>query len=150
ARTADDSAVLRAGPRSAHDALTAAVPATARGQVAALTNTGRLVRVSVVEIPALPPTGGPPSVSGGVPVAEMVMLERGERVVTITSLDAQAPPLALGTRHGVVKRVTPEQLQRDSWPVITLKDGDEGVGAAHAADDQDLVFVTTQAQLLRF
>lgn len=150
ARTADDAEVLRVGPRSTHDALTAAVPATARGQVAALTNTGRLLRVSVVEIPALPPTGGPPSTSGGVPVAEMVMLEPGERVVTITTLEDQAPPLALGTRNGVVKRVIPEQLQRDSWPVITLKDDDQVVGAAHAADDDDLVFITTQAQLLRF
>ena len=150
ARTADDSEVVRAGPRSAHDALTAAVPATSRGQVAALTNTGRLVRLSVVEIPALPPTGGPPSVSGGVPVAEMVMLERGERVVTITSLDPGAPPLTLGTRAGVVKRVTADHLQRDSWPVITLKDGDEVVGAGHATDDDEVVFVSSEAQLLRF
>ncbi|MGC0250840.1 DNA gyrase/topoisomerase IV subunit A [Pseudactinotalea sp. Z1748] len=150
ARTADDAEVVRAGARSAHDALTASIRTTARGLVAVLTNTGRLVRLSVVEIPALPPTDGPPSASGGVPVAEMVMLERGERVVTITSLEAASPPLALGTRDGVVKRVTPEQLQRDSWPVITLKGGDEVVGGAHAGDDDDLVFVTDAAQLLRF
>ncbi len=150
ARTADDAQVEREGQRSAHDALTAAIRTTARGQVGALTNTGRLVRLSVVEIPALPPTDGPPSVSGGVPAAEMVMLEPGERIVTITSLDPQAPPLALGTRNGVVKRVTADHLQRDSWSVITLKDGDVVVGAAHADDGDDLVFITSEAQLLRY
>ena len=150
ARTADDTAVEREGQRSAHDALTAVVPTTARGQVGALTNTGRLVRLDVVEIPALPPTDGPPSVSGGVPAAEMVMLEPGERVVTISSLDPQAPPLALGTRNGVVKRVTPDHLQRESWPVITLKDDDAVVGAAHARDADQLVFITSEAQLLRY
>lgn len=150
ARTSDDAPVVTDGPRSAHDALTSVVPTTARGQVAAITNLGRLVKLSVVEIPALPPTDGPPSLSGGVPAAEMLTLERGEQVVALASLATDASPLALGTKNGVVKRVLPDRLQREEWSIISLKDGDEVVGAAASVDDSDLVFVSSDAQLLRF
>jgi DNA gyrase subunit A len=60
--------------------------------------------------------------------------------------------LALGTRVGVVKRVNPEHLtSRDSWDVIRLDDGDEVVGAVELrTGDEELVFVTSDAQLLHF
>jgi DNA gyrase subunit A len=59
--------------------------------------------------------------------------------------------LAMGTRDGVVKRVTIEPLtNKDRWDLIGLKDDDEVVGAALAGDDDDLVFVTSDGQLLRF
>jgi DNA gyrase subunit A len=61
--------------------------------------------------------------------------------------------LVLGTRRGVVKRVQPDApVSMDSWPVIALADGDE-VLSAHVAqvdDDRDLVFITSDANLLRF
>ena len=42
-------------------------------------------------------------------------------------------------------------LNREDWEVIALKDKDTVVGVAPAgSDDDDLVFVTRQAQLLRF
>ena len=54
-------------------------------------------------------------------------------------------------RQGVVKRVTPDYPGRDDWEVIALKDGDQVVGAVELRDgDEDLVFVTSDAQLLRF
>nr|MBU9943878.1 DNA topoisomerase IV [Dermatophilaceae bacterium] len=53
--------------------------------------------------------------------------------------------------HGVVKRVTPDHPARANWEVIALKDGDRVVGAAALRDgEEDLVFVTSDAQLLRF
>jgi DNA gyrase subunit A len=60
--------------------------------------------------------------------------------------------LALGTRQGVVKRVNPDwPLNRDDFESITLKDGDEVVGAGPAPDDDDqLVFITRAGQLLRY
>ena len=60
--------------------------------------------------------------------------------------------VALGTADGVVKRLTPDYpLNKDSWDVITLRPGDQVVGAVElAGDDRDLVFVTSDAQLLRF
>ncbi|MBC7290978.1 MAG: DNA topoisomerase IV, partial [Actinotalea sp.] len=71
--------------------------------------------------------------------------------LALVSLDADAPTLALGTATGVVKRVTQEAAPgRDAWDVIGLRDGDEVVGACTVADDDELVFMTAEAQLLHF
>ncbi|WP_159620773.1 DNA gyrase/topoisomerase IV subunit A [Ruania rhizosphaerae] len=150
ARTADDTEPARTGSRSAHDALHASVRGTARGEVGAITNRGRMLRLSVIEVPALPPTDSAPSLSGGVPVSEVLMLEPGERVLGLASLAEDAPPLVLGTRLGQVKRVLNDYPRKDSWEVIGLKDDDEVVGAATASEEDELVFVSAQAQLLHF
>ena len=52
----------------------------------------------------------------------------------------------------MVKRVAPDYPQNATeFDVIALKDGDRVVGAVQLADeDQDLVFITSDAQLLRF
>ena len=70
----------------------------------------------------------------------------------LTGFDTDSPGLALGTRQGVVKRVNPEYLSnRDDWDVISLKDGDEVVGAVELrTGDEELCFVTSDAQLLHF
>ena len=57
--------------------------------------------------------------------------------------------MAMGTRMGVVKRLKPDVLQRDEWEVISMEDGDELVGFAPSTDASDLVFITSDAQLLR-
>ncbi|OLT53124.1 DNA topoisomerase (ATP-hydrolyzing) subunit A [Cellulosimicrobium sp. CUA-896] len=152
ARTSDETEPARTGSRSAHDVLRARVPATARGTVGLVTSRGRVVRLSVLDLPALPPTDGAPSLSGGVPLSEVVALEPGEEAVTVVSLEADAPPLALGTAQGVVKRVAPGDApsNRDDWEVIGLRDGDVVVGAAPATDADEVVFVTTDASLLHF
>jgi DNA gyrase subunit A len=50
-----------------------------------------------------------------------------------------------------VKRVNPEVLGRDEWDVISLKEGDEVVGAVELATGAEtLCFITTDAQLLHF
>ncbi len=151
ARTSDARRPPRDGSRAAHDALRSAVPSTARGQVALVTNRGRLVRVGALDAPALPPTEGAPALSGGVPVAELAELGKGERVIALARLDPDAPTLALGTALGQVKRVTADRpANKDSWEVIALKDGDEVVGAAEVVDDDHLVLVTDDAHLLHF
>jgi DNA gyrase subunit A len=139
--------------RAAHDIVAAAVISTARGTIGAVTSAGRMIRVSVLEIPALPPNDFAPSLSGGHPVTEFVTtLERGETVLALASLDAQDAGVALGTASGVVKRVVPEYPQnRDEFELITLKDDDRVIGAVQlTGDDAELVFVTSDAQLLRF
>jgi len=52
----------------------------------------------------------------------------------------------------VVKRVTTDYPgNKDDWEIISLKDGDQVVGAVELrADEQDLVFITSDAQLLHF
>ena len=151
ARTADDAPPTREGRRAAHDVVVSSVATTARGDVGAVTSRGRLVRLPVLDLPAIPPTDGAPSLSGGVPVAEVLDLQPGERVLALASLAADAPTLALGTAGGTVKRVVSEDLPRgDAWDVIDLAEGDEVVGARAVGDDDTLVFLTGDAQLLHF
>ncbi len=151
ARTADDHPVSRDGRRSAHDALRSVVPASARADVGVVTSAGRMLRLSLLDVPALPPTDEPPSLGGGVPLSELVPLARDEEALALVPLGASAPPVALGTAQGVVKRLAPEDPPRgDAWDVIALKDGDAVVGAAVADGDAELAFVTSDAQLLRF
>lgn len=151
ARTSDEAPPTREGRRAAHDVVVSSVATTARGDVGAVTSRGRLVRLPVLDLPAIPPTDGAPSLSGGVPVAEVLDLEPGERVLALASLAADAPTLALGTAGGTVKRVVSEDLPRgDAWDVIELADGDEVVGARAVSDDDTLVFLTGDAQLLHF
>ncbi|MEV0202076.1 DNA topoisomerase IV subunit A [Nonomuraea sp. NPDC050691] len=152
ARTSDASPLAGEGDRSAHDVLVSAVRTSARGEIGIVTSLGRLIRVQVVDLPILPPTASPPSLSGGHPVSEFVTLETGETVVGLGALDPDGPGLALGTAQGVVKRVVPDYpANRDDFEVITLKDGDTVVGAAELeSEDHDLVFITSDAQLLRY
>jgi DNA gyrase subunit A len=140
------------GPRAAHDVIVSAVPATARGTVAVVTSRGRLIRFGALDIPALPPSAHSPSLAGGAPVTEFVALERGEAVVGLAAPDAAGAGLALGTAAGVVKRVAPDYPSNAAdFEVISLKEGDEVVGAVQlASEDCDLLFITSDAQLLRF
>jgi DNA gyrase subunit A len=85
-------------------------------------------------------------------VSEFIDLDRGERILSLVSLGSDGLGLALGTAAGVVKRVMPEvPSNRDRWALIGLKEGDVLVGAAPiSATTDELVFVTSDAQLLRF
>jgi DNA gyrase subunit A len=141
-----------AEPRSAHDVIVSTVASTARGTIGVLTSHGRLIRLGVLELPALPPTVHSPGLSGGAPVSEFVSTARGETVVAIVAADAAGAGLAIGTAQGIVKRVAPDYPQNSTeFDVIALKDGDRVVGAVQLeSDEQDLVFITSDAQLLRF
>ncbi|MFA3875929.1 DNA topoisomerase (ATP-hydrolyzing) subunit A [Streptomyces sp. MMCC 100] len=154
ARTANDEPlVTEAGAkRVKHDLIVSAVPATARGEVGVVTSAGRLLRVNVVDLPQLPEAMPAPNLAGGAPLAEFVSLEDDEDVVCLTTLDESSPGLALGTEQGVVKRVVPDYpSNKDELEVITLKDGDRIVGGVELrTGDEDLVFITDDAQLLRY
>ncbi|MEP6528118.1 MAG: DNA topoisomerase IV subunit A [Nocardioidaceae bacterium] len=152
ARTSGDEPLGSRGARAKHDVVVSAARATARGQVGAVTNRGRLIRLDVLDLPALPATANAPHLQGGAPVAEFVPLESGERVLCLTTFELDSPGLALGTARGVVKRVVPDHLtNRDSWDIVRLADGDEVVGAVELrTGEEELVFITSDAQLLRF
>ncbi|MBL8932213.1 MAG: DNA topoisomerase IV [Kineosporiaceae bacterium] len=154
ARTANADPLPAPDPsrRATHDAVVSKVAVTARGEVGALTTHGRMIRLGVVDMPSLPPTSSAPTLSGGVRVEEFLALEKGERVLALTSLRTDGPGIALGTAQGVVKRVIADHpSNKDSWEVISLRDGDHVVGAVELPSATcDLVFVTSDAQLLRF
>jgi DNA gyrase subunit A len=148
---AEESEPEQAG-RTAHDAIISSAPATVRGTIGVVTSAGRMIKLSVLEFPALPPSAAFPGLSGGTPVSEFTDLEDGESVVALASLDNAEAGIALGTATGVVKRVLPDYPQnRDEFEIIGLKDRDRVVGAVQlASEDQDLVFISSDAQLLHF
>ncbi len=150
ARTTTIEPLTGEGPRSPHDVIVSTVTATARGEVGAVTSAGRLLRVDVLDMPTLPPSASPPSLAGGAPMSEFVELDKDETVVGLASLASGG--LTLGTEQGVVKRVAPDYPKNaDEFEVIGLKDGDRVVRALQLeSEDHDLVFITTDAQLLRF
>src|SRR5919107_404708 len=152
ARSADTEPSAEGGARTKHDVIVSTVRTTARGQVGALTSAGRLVKLDVLDLPTLPGTANHPHLQGGAPVSEFLPLDAGETVLSLVSLDADGPGYALGTRAGVVKRVVPEVLaNRDAWEVLRLGDGDVVVGAVELrTGEEDLCFITSDAQLLRF
>ncbi len=151
ARTTTDDPLRSGGARRKHDVVIAGVTTTARGEFGLVTSAGRLVRVTAIDLPTMPPTSGSPVLSGGAPVGTYVDLARDEQVLTLTSLRAESPGLALGTRAGIVKRVNTDYPSKDTFELISLKDGDALVGAAELrTGEEELVFVTSDAQLLHF
>ena len=150
--SAEPLAAPEEGNRQPHDLVLSAVRASARGEIAAITSRGRMVKLPCLDMPGLPPTSAPPSLSGGAPVTEFLTLARGERVLALSTLGGATAGVALGTAQGVVKRVTTDYpLNREEWEMISLRDGDEVVGAVElGTESADLVFITSDAQLLRF
>ncbi|MFJ2369913.1 DNA topoisomerase (ATP-hydrolyzing) subunit A [Microbacterium sp. NPDC087665] len=135
--------------RSKHDAILTTVETTVRAELGALTSTGRVVRFSPVDLPSVPSTSV--QLAAGTPLRDYLSITtRGEKVVGFIRFDSDTP-IALGTAQGTVKRIVPSTLPvRPDLEVIGMKPGDTVVGAAEAPDDAELVFVTTDAQLLRF
>lgn len=134
--------------RSKHDAIRSWVDTTARGDAAAVTSHGRLVRFSPVDLPSVP--GNSVQLAAGTRADQYLGLGSGEHVVAIVPLE-DGPPIALGTLHGTVKRVAASELgAKHDIEIIALRDGDRVVGAAPASDGAELVFVASDAQLLRF
>lgn len=152
ARSKDRTALAEPGRRIKHDALRSHIATTARGEIGAVTSTGRMIRIPVLDVPVLADYAGVPKLADGVSAKDFLSLDKGESLVGLAPLNSV---LALGTKHGVVKRLNPDHpLNRDDWEVIALKgegkNRDEVVGVGLAPDDVDFVFITAHAKLLHF
>lgn len=136
---------VAAESRQSHDALTVAIPARTRGEIGVLTSDGLVHRLPVVDAPSLP--SGTSSFAGGVPLAQL--LPAGSEPISLVDLDSDTP-LAVATSFGKIKRVNPDYPAKNEFEVIRLADGDRVVGAGHADDEDQLVLISSDAQLLRF
>ncbi|QEO13036.1 DNA topoisomerase IV subunit A [Agromyces intestinalis] len=146
---ADELAITVPTRRSKHDAVRSVLDTTSRSEIGAVTSRGRLIRFSPLDLPQLPPNA--PQLGAGVRVGEYLGLaDRSEQVLALVSLTSDQP-IVLGTAQGVVKRVQPGGYpNRPDFEVIALKPGDAVVGAAQGGDDDELVFIASDAQLLHF
>jgi DNA gyrase subunit A len=132
--------------RKKHDALSIRFSTTTRSDIGALVSSGRVVRVHVGDVP---PTGELFDAGAAVSAHDFFGLAKSERIITVFEI-SDTSELILGTALGTVKRVVADYPNKDDFEVITLKDGDEIVGGAIANDPSQLVFVTSDAQVLRF
>jgi len=139
------------GPRAKHDVIVSVIRTTSHAEFGVLTNHGRLLKASALELPNVPLTATAPNLQGGSRASELYLFEKGEIAIGLTTLREDSLGLALGTKAGVVKRVNPEVLSKDAWEIIRLDDGDEVVGALElTSEDVELTFISTDAQLLHF
>ena len=153
ARVSGSQPLSREGARKSKDAWVSTVGATARTQVGAVTDQGRLAKLDVVAVPELERSTN--SLSGGTQVSALVELGEGEQVIGLVSLDEATQsqtPIFLASAQGVVKRVKPgdHPARGQAWEIISLSPTDRLVYASHAADTSSLVLITDDAQLLRF
>ncbi|HEX7397495.1 MAG TPA: DNA topoisomerase IV subunit A [Propionibacteriaceae bacterium] len=151
ARLDGDEVPGSGGPRATHDVVVSTVRTTTHGDAGLITSLGRIIRIAAIDLPAVPLLATAPNLQGGSPVAELVALETGERVLALTRLDATTGIWALGTERGVVKRTNPEIIGKDSWDLIRLDQGDNVVGAVElTSESAELVFISSDASLLHF
>ena len=67
ARSSSDELPGEGGGRANHDVIVSVVRTTVRGDVGVLTSHGRVVRIGVLDLPALPPSANDPHLQGGLP-----------------------------------------------------------------------------------
>jgi DNA gyrase subunit A len=126
-----------------HDVLVDLARTTNHATVFALTDRGRALTVTAMDVP---------EVAGrnrGAAASEVVDLQHGESVVAVVVPGEH--PLLLVTRTGMAKRLSPDELAgtRSGQPVVKLKDDDLLVAAFAAPDGAEVVLVADDAQVLR-
>lgn len=138
-----------------HDVIVDDVATGTLGTVWALTSKGRQVFGSVADI------GDVSGRSRGSAVGDVFALEKGEQILRLLAADPapgsesgetdEESPLMVVTAKGVAKRVAPSAIveHRSSGSFINLRPGDQVVAVFPAADDDDVVMVSSDAQALR-
>lgn len=140
--------------RATHDVITAIAMSTTHGNVGLISNTGIVHRISVLEIPGIPPVAGMPSLAAGAPIGAFLDLPTGEAICGLMPLDGQTT-LTLVTSLGRVKRVLADYpSNKSSWDVMSLGANEYVIAAMPLSESQveetDIVLITSDAQVLRF
>lgn len=144
-----DTELAKTGSQKRHGALAAAVDTTTRSEVLAILTNGSAVRFTPADLPQVPVASI--AFSGGVSFSAYLGIQKGGPGIVGLAEISESSPLALFTSQGVIKRVALNELpNKPEFELIALKAGDSLVSAALAPDDSQLVFVTTDAQLLHF
>lgn len=142
----DELTIVVGSKRKRHDAVANRIKTTTRSDIGFVTSFGRVVRVHAADIPAV---ADPTDLASGARAADFLALAKKERLLHAFELGETAE-LAVGTKLGIVKRIAPDWPAKNDFEIISLKAGDELVGACNATDTQEFIFVTNDAQLLRF
>ena len=128
---------------SRHDVITSVVTTTLRRPVLAITSAGKLLTVGAIDVPEV---GGR---SRGKAVGEVYPADRGDSVVAV--LAPEGEPVVIVTAEGMAKRLERSALAelRSGRPVINLATKDRVVAVFPATEDEEVVFIGSDAQALR-
>lgn len=106
---------------------------TTLGKFIAITNKGRGLRISTLD------AGTGRGIQG---------LEPGEKVITVASGNHD---VIVGTKKGVAYSFQPNFPQRfDDFTVMALDEGDEIIGGSELTEPSNVVFISSDASLLRY
>lgn len=131
--------------RRKHDSIRNLLATTTRSDIGFVTTTGRMLRIHVGDVPAFDDFSG----ESAIEAKSFLGLSGNEQVLCVIELK-DSNLLALGTKQGVIKRVLADYPVKDDFELISLKDEDQLVGAALAQDTDEVIFITSDAQLLRY
>jgi len=132
--------------RKKHDAIATVIQSTTRSDIGFLSADGVMHRVHASDIPASEDSFDS---SSSISAAEFLGLGKQNKLIGAFELGEDVV-IAIGTKQGVVKRLAGDFLPKAEFEVISLKAGDQVVGAAISSEKDELIFVTDDAQLLRF
>ena len=141
-----DTTAAPPAKRKKHDAIKSVIATTTRSDLGFVTSTGIMHRIHVGDVPALNDVF---DLSSMVSASSFLGLPKSEKVLNVFELTDETV-IAVGTAQGVVKRISADFAPKAEFEIISLKTGDKLVGADLASDEDELVFVTNDAQLLRF
>lgn len=141
-----DTTAAPPSKRKKHDAIKTVIATTTRSDLGFITSTGVMHRIHVGDVPGLNDVF---DLSSMVSASSFLGLPKSEKVLNVFELKDDAS-IAIGTAQGVVKRVSADFAPKAEFEMIALKAGDKVIGADLATDGDEFVFITNDAQLLRF
>ena len=95
-------------PRANHDVIVSTILGTARGDLGLVTQPGRLIKINALDLPTVPATANAPEPAGRHATSpSWSPWSPTSGCSCLTTLAEDSLGLALGTAHGVVKRVNP-------------------------------------------
>lgn len=122
---------------------------TVRGSFLVVTDDGMAHRLPAEVLPRIERSSLHQPLTPNLPAKDLLPNGAGTPVGVVG--DDEQRTLMLGTAGGIVKAVRPQwPTTVDSFEVITLTEGDEVVGASNAFDTDFAIFITKNAQVLRF
>lgn len=114
------------------------------------TNTGRVFKIKVYELPEMPRT------SKGRPIVNLIELKDGEKVralLSVQNFEAGSTFLTFVSRQGIVKR-TPLKDYRNVHTggliAVGLKDGDSVLDVLETSGEDDILLATAEGMAIRF
>ena len=126
------------------DQILSSLTTTVRAQIGVLDTSGVLHKVDVVDLPDAEGR------SKGASVVEYADLAGSKPVAVVPFTGSESTGIAIGTAQGVVKRILCSEFaaRNRSASIIGLADTDSVVNAVEVTDASQVIFVTSDAQLL--